>query len=810
MLDSLARDVRYAARSFARHRGFTTTAILTIALGIGATTAIFSIVYGVLLRPLPFPEPGRLVMVQPQTSGIDTDAVSPAAFLEWESRNRAFATLAAFTGRPLALTGSGEPEMLSAAAVTTDFFEVLQQPAAIGRTFVPTDGAAGRDDVVVISDAIWRRRFQSDATLVGRPILLDGRPFTVIGIMPAGIAFPQEVLGPRGRFRSIQRLDAWVPFVPSPNERGNAFLRIVARLKPDYTIAQATADAAAVVQAMAAERPRARSTTVTVVPLREYIVGDARRELLLLLGAVSLLLLIACANVANLLVARAAARQEEVAMRSALGASRGRLIRQFVTESTVLGLIGGACGIAVAVVALRGLMTVIPAGALPRVGEVAIDRPVLAFTAFLSLATGLVFGLAPVVFSRRRHSESPLHGTTTHTPRLRLLKGLVATEVALAIVLLGPASLLVQSFARLTSVNPGFAGRDIVTASVTLPPTQYDSLAQMNAVHSAVLERLAGGGSGAAAVNWLPFGGNLMMGDVIVDGVPAAGELAVAKIAVSARYFDVMGIERASGRVFSETDDAAAAAVAVVTERVAERFWPGQDVLGKRLKLGFGDPAVQPWATVVGVVRDVKQNALSEAEMPAVYVPLSQAPHRVLLSQMTYLIRRPGAADGGERELRTAVRAVDPNLPLSRVASLDQLIGTSVSEPRFRSVLLTAFALTALLLVAAGLFGVLMYSVTRRTREIGVRIAVGAAPATVSLLIIREMLIVTVAGMVVGMSGAVAAAALMRNLLFGIEPTAPMPFAIAAFAVLLVCGAASYVPARRAARIDPVVTLKST
>jgi putative ABC transport system permease protein len=811
MLDTLIRDVRYAARSFARYPGFTATAILTIALGIGATTAIFSIVYGVLIRPLPFPEADRLVMVQPRTSGIDTDAVSPATFLEWESRSRAFEAVAAFTGRPLTLTGNGEPELLAAAAVTIRFFDILQQAAAIGRTFIAAEGTAGGEDVVVISDDFWRRQFQGDAAIVGRRITLDDRPFTVVGVMPAGVVFPEEVLGPRGRFRSIQRVDAWVPLVPSPTERGNAFLRMVARLKPGYTIAQGSADAAAVMRAMAATRPRARNTTATVLPLHEYIVGDNRRELLLLLGAVSLLLVIACANVANLLAARAATRASEVALRSAIGASRGRLIRQFLTESTVLGLIGGVCGIAVAVAALRGLMTVIPSGALPRVGEVAIDIPVLTFTAFLSLATGLIFGLAPVIHLRRSRPETVLHGdTTTHTPRLRLLKVLVVSEVALAIVLLGPATLLVQSFARLTAVNPGFTAENLVTASVTLPPDRYDNVPRMNAVHSAVLQRLTSSGTGnVAAVNWLPFGGNLVMGDVVVEGVPAAGELTVAKIAVSPAYFDVLGVKRARGRVFSEADTDATDPVVVVTERVAGRFWPSQDAIGKRLKLGFGDPLAQQWATVVGVVHDVKQNALSEHDMPAVYMPMSQAPRPFLLSQMTYIVRSSAATPNRERELRAAVRSVDPQLPLSRVATLKELIGTSVSEPRFRSVLLSAFALTALSLVAAGLFGVLMYSVTRRTREIGVRMAVGATPAAVSRLVILEMLMVTVAGMVPGVSGAVAAAGLIRNLLFEIEPTDPTPFAIAGLAVLLVSGAASYVPARRAARIDPAVTLKS-
>jgi predicted permease len=813
MLDSLSRDVRYASRSFTRSPGFTGTVVLTLALGIGATTAIFSIVYGVLLRPLPFPEPDRLVILQPRTDGIDTDAMSAASFLEWQRRASAFDRIAAFTGRAATLTGSGEPELLTVAAVTIRFFDVLQQGAAVGRTFVAAEEEPGRDDVAVLSDGFWRRRFQSDRTIVGRRITLDGRSVTVVGVMPAGFSFPEEVLGPRGRFRSLQQVDAWIPFVPQASDRGNAFLRVVARLRPDYTIAQATSDAAAVTTALAATRPRSRNTTTSVVPLHEYVVGDARRELLLLLGAVSLLLLISCANVANLLVARSAARQAEIAVRSAIGASGGRLIRQFLTESVLLGLIGGAGGVAVAAGVLRGLVAVVPRGALPRAGDVALDLPVLGFTALLSLATGLIFGLAPVIHTRRPRAVAALHlATPTQTPRLRMLKWLVASEVALAIVLLGPAVLLVQSFARLSAVDPGFTGANLVSASVTLPPETYSSVGDMTRLHDVVLQRLAGATdvTGVAAINWLPFGGNLLSGDVVIEGSPAGRDLAVGKLAVSGSYFRVMGIPRVTGRTFSDTDTAASEPVVVVTERAAARFWPGQNAIGKRLKLGFGDPAKQAWASVVGVVREVKQYALSSDGMPSIYVPLSQAPHPILLSQMTYVVRNPPGAGGNrERAFRDAVRSVDPDLPLSRVAAMDDLIGFSVSEPRFRAALLAAFALTALLLVAAGLFGVLMHSVARRTREIGVRMAVGAAPAAVVLLVVREMLTMTIAGLVVGLMGALAAAVLIRNLLFAIEPTDPATLAFATGLVLLICGAASYVPARHAARIAPALTLRA-
>jgi putative ABC transport system permease protein len=379
-------------------------------------------------------------------------------------------------------------------------------------------------------------------------------------------------------------------------------------------------------------------------------------------------------------------------------------------------------------------------------------------------------------------------------------------------VLLGPASLLVQSFARLTAVDPGFARANVVSASVTLPPQKYTKVSEMTRFHDAVLQRLASATdvSGVAAVNWLPFGGNLLSGDVVIEGSPAGGGLVVGKLAVSPNYFRVIGIPPVNGRTFSDLDTAASEPVVVVTERAAARFWPGQDAVGKRLKLGFGKPADQAWVEVVGVVREVKQYALSGDGTPAIYVPLSQAPHPVLLSQMTYVVRN-GSTTGGRRdsEFRDAVRSVDPDLPISRVAAMDDLIGFSVSEPRFRAALIATFAVTALLLVAAGLFGVLMYSVARRTREIGVRMAVGAAPAAVVLLVIREMLAMTVAGVAVGLTGALATAAVIRNLLFAIAPTDPATFAFAAGLVLVICVAASYVPARRAARIAPAVTLRA-
>jgi putative ABC transport system permease protein len=814
MFETLSQDIRYALRGLRRTPGFTLAALITLTLGIGATTAIFSVVYGVLLRPLPFPAGDRLVMLplEPTRPGGFSfgGAVSPASYLDWQSRSGAVGELAAFTQRAFTVTGHGEPELLTAAAVTSAFFETLQVQAAIGRAFTAGDGDAGDGDVVVLSDRLWRQRFAADAAIVGRAVTLDGRPFVVLGVMREGFTFPEEVLGPPGRFRSIQRVDLWTLFVPRAGERGNAFLRMLARLPPDGSVAQAQADLTRAGRAMAAEEGRPFDFAPVVTPLQRYIVGDVERLLLMFFGAVAFLLLIACANVANLLVARAAARQKEVAMRSALGAGRGRLVRQFLTESALLGVLGGLGGLLLAAAGLRAFVELIPRGSVPRLDEITIDLTVLLFTLLVSIGAGLLFGLAPVLHTRRTGIVTAMKGVgSAQTARLGLLNVLVAAEVACAVVLLAGAGLLIASFLRLAAVDPGFGRGNLMSASVRLPESSYSTGAQMIAFHSRVLDQisLARGVTSAAAVNWLPFGGNLLSGDVLVEAGRPAEPLSVAKLAVSAGYFRTMEIPLVSGRFFTDADGERSQVVVIVTDRVANRFWPGRNPLGQRLKLGFGRADDQPWASVVGVVKDVRQTALSDAAMPSVYMPLAQAPRPFLLSEMTYVARSDGDPVNIAPAFRAAVRAIDPNLPISRMAPLDALIALSVAEPRFRGVLFGAFAVVALALVATGILGVLAFSVTRRTKEIGVRVALGAAPGTIARLVVWQGLAVTVVGMLAGLGGALALTRLLRNLLFDIEPTDPGVFALVGLSLIAVALVASYLPAYRAARVDPIVAL---
>jgi putative ABC transport system permease protein len=816
MLETARHDIRYALRGLRRAPAFTVAALVTLVIGTGATTAIFSVVYGVLLRPLPLPRADELVMLPvrsttPARSGFDTGgAVSPAGFLDWQSRGRAFRDMAAFTNISQTLTGRGEPALLTAAAVTVRFFDTLQVQAAHGRTFSAEEGQPGRDRVAVLSDDLWRRRFAADPAIIGTAITLNGEPFTVVGVMPSGFSFPEEVLGPPGRYRSIQTVDLWTPFVPDPSSRGNLFLRMIARLQPSTTLAQAQAAMRTAAQDLATTQPRYRTLEAVVVPLHEYVVGDVRRLLLLFSGGVAFVLLIACVNVANLLVARAAARQKEVAMRAALGAGGGRLVRQFLTESAVLGTIGGLGGVALATASLQAFVAVIPRGGIPRLSEISIDGHVLAFTLIVSLLAGLAFGLAPVLYTRRTSVAAAIKGNAaTQTPRLGLLHILVASEVAAAVILLVGASLLITSFSRLISVEPGFGHANVMTASVTLPPGKYTTTVQTNALHRRVLERIAQapGVTSAAAINWLPFGGNALTGDIIAESGPLPPDLVPVKAAVSPGYFRTMNIPLLAGRPFSTSDSSDGQPVVIVTRRLAQQVWGDRGALGQRLKLGFGRPEDQPWATVVGIVNDVKQNALSEADMPAVYTPLAQAPVPFLLDSMTFVARTD--ADMGRLEplLRAAVHAADPELPINRMASVETLVAMSVAEPRFRTLLFGAFAAVALALAITGLLGVLTYSVIRRTKEIGVRVALGATPGAVARLVVRQSLAVTTAGLVAGLAGAFGLTQALSGFLFDIEPTDPGVFTLVAATLVLTALVVSYLPARRATRVDPIVAM---
>jgi predicted permease len=815
-IEELIADIGYALRLLRWSPGFAAVAILTLTMGIGLTTAIVSVVSAVLVRPLAYPESDRLVMVLPsqRTQGPPTFVtVTPGDFLEWRAQNASFASMAGFTGSTFVLTGAGEPQRLNGASVTSEFFATLGVAPLLGRTFTPDDSVEGRAQVVVLSGGLWRNRFAADPGIIGRRVTLDGAPYTVVGVMPETFGFPQEM--PRPGIGPQVQVRLWTPAVLREGDRSNAFLLVMARLKPGRTMEQAHADLASLAsrqwqQFGRRDRP---APDVRIVPLHSYVVAGVQPLLLVFLGAVLFVLLIACANVANLLAARAIARQKEVAVRMSLGSSRRRLVRQLLTESGVLGALGGIGGLMLAAPGTNALLALIPPGALPRAADVHIDLPVLLVTLLLAVGTGVAFGIAPALHATRIDTSSALRdGAVTQTAHTRLMRSLIVAEVALVLVLLTGAGLLMKSFLRLTAVDPGFKPQNILSLSVNLPDREYASIAQMNAFHANVLERFAhvAGVERVGAVNWLPLGGDLIRGDFLVEEVPEnSRDLVASKPAVSPDYFSVMGMPIVRGRAFTSSDTDGTPGVAVITDGLARRLWPGRDAIGKRLKLGFGPPDADPWRTVIGVVGTVKQTGLGDESQEAVYTPLSQAPRPFLLAAMTYVVRTPLDPAAVAPVLRHEIQAVDANLPVDRITTLSDLLSDSVSEPRFRTVVVGAFAGVALALVAIGIMGVLAYLVTQRTREIGLRMALGADRVQVVGLVLRQTLTMSAVGVAIGLAAAAALTQLLRGYLFDVQPTDPMTFAGAAVLLVGVALLASYVPARRATDVDPLVALRS-
>jgi putative ABC transport system permease protein len=824
------QDLRYGLRSLRRNPGFTAITVATLGLGIGATTVIFSFVNAVVLRPLSYRDSHRLAMVLTEGQGSGpVSSVMPGDFLDWQAQSHAFEEMAAFSSAGYSLTGEGEPERLLAANVTSRFFNTLAATPLVGRTFLPREGRPGADRVVVISAALWHRRFQSDRAIAGRSIVLDGKAFTVAGVMPDGFAFPEEIMFPPNEISAphlSRAVDVWVPVALPPGERGNTFINgVVARLRSNVTLDQAQAEMTAVADRLAERFPGNRGMGIKVLPLHQWVVRDVKPLLFVFLGAVGFLLLIACTNVANLLLARAAARQKEVAIRTALGSSRWRLIQQFLTESVLLGLLGGSTGLLLAMWGVDLVSHFIPAGSVPRLHEVDVDGQVMAFTMFLSFLTSVIFGLAPALHaSNLDRSSARCQGSgpnvvtalkdadTTQSRASRVLNAYVVSEVTLAFVLLAGAGLLLKSFVRLTGIDPGFKPANILAVTVTLPDVPYATSAQMGAFTTEVLERLRAVPAvlHAGAVNWLPFGGSLLWGDFTVEGLERLPQgLSASKPAVSPDYFGAIGIPLLRGRAFTSQDASYAPGVAIVTDQLARRVWPGHDPIGKRLKLGFGRPEEEPWLSVVGVAANVKQRSLGERPSPTIYVPLVQAPSPFLLRSQTFVVRATSDPLSLAADVRREIHAVDPLLPAERIATMEQLIGDSVAEPRFRSVLLGSFAGTAIALVATGILGVLAYSVSRRTREIGLRMALGARHLDLVRAVVRHALLLTAAGIALGLLGAVMLTRFLTSFLFEVRPLDPATLVASTIVMIVVAVVASYVPARRAASVDPLEALRT-
>jgi putative ABC transport system permease protein len=799
-LENLINDLRYGFRMLLKRPSFTAVAVVTLALGIGANTAIFSVVNAVLLRPLPFLEPDRLVLFYGSNRHIGTSgswAVCDADYPDWKDQSKAFGRIAAHQRRPFNLTGVGDPERLQGSVCDAELFSVLGVRPVLGRVFTEDEEQPGRDDVAVIGDKFWRSRFGSDPSAIGSIVYLDGKSRTVIGVMPSGFDFPNQT-------------EIWTPLVLT-TDCSNSSNHVVARLNPGVALKQAQETAEAVFHRIAERHPRRDDDSeMTVMPLQEFVVANTRPVLLILLGAVSLVLLIACANVANLLLARAAGRQREMAIRRALGASRRRIVSQLLVESVILAVLGGGLGVLVAVWGLEGLLVLLPPG-VPRVESIAIDVWVLGFALAASILSGIIFGLAPALHSSKvdlsRSLKEGERSVSDSRSRRLVRSALVISEFTLAMVLLASAGLLIRSFNRLTEVKPGFDPKNVLTMNVLLPPARYSKPAEMTKFYRTSIERFQNvpGVRAAGAVFGLPLGDMWVSGDFVVEGQPPIGDGVTAnKLVVSPGYFQAMGIPLLSGRLFTEADTDKSAQVVIISGNMAERFWPGADPIGKRLQPGFRS---KPMCTVVGVVGGVRQNGFAKDAPMAIYMPDTQGPV-FLLGAAAFVVRTDGDPQALAGAFRRELQEVDKELPLYDVRTMDQLISRSVSEPRFNMVLLAVFAGLALALASIGVYGVIAYSVEERTREIGIRMAMGAQADDVLKLVLRQGAALIAIGLSLGLAASLALTRVISSFLFGVTATDPATFAGTALALGAVALLACYIPARRATKVDPMVALR--
>jgi putative ABC transport system permease protein len=810
-METFWQDLRFSARMLVKSPGFSIIAVVALALGIGANTAIFSIVNAVLLRPLPYEDPGRLVVLSEETPQLPGMSVSYPNFLDWRDQNRAFEHLAAFRFASINITGSGEPERVQGRMVSANFFETLGVTPALGRAPMAEEDRAGATPVAVVSHNLWQQRLDSNPNLTGKTLTLDGRVFAIVGVMPAGFRFyntPTDVFVPLG-------LEA-----DSMSDRdSHPGIYVLARLKPGVTIEQARADMDAVTGVLAQQYPVTNSNhSASVEFLHEDMVGSIRPALLVLLAAVACVLLIACANVSNLLLARATAREKEIAIRSALGASRGRLVRQLLTESLVLSLAGGALGLLLAVWG-KDLLVALGPASLPRAQEITIDGSVLGFTLLIAVATGIVFGLVPAFQAARIDLNEALkdggRSPGAGPGRRGLRDALVVSEIALSLVLLVGAGLMIRSFVRLVQVDPGFDARNVLTAQVALPDAKYPERPQVAAFFERALERVRAspGVESASLITPLPLTGDGWQSDFRIEGrpIPDRGEFPNTDIhLVGADYFQAMGVPLVRGRGFTPADRLGAVNVAVINATMARREWPGEDPIGKRLKVGgpeeLAGPKEKPedWMTIVGVVGDVLQYGLDADPKTEVYIPHLQQP----VSVGTLVVRAKADPASVTAAVREAIHGVDKDQPIYNVRTMEAIVSESVASRRLSMLLLGVFATVALVLAAGGVYGVMSYAVTQRTHEIGVRMALGAQPGDVLRLVVVQGMATVLVGIAVGLAGAFAGTRLMSNLLFGVDASDPATFVGIALLLTTVAFVASYIPARRAARVDPLVALR--
>jgi putative ABC transport system permease protein len=799
-------DLRYAFRMLAKSPAFTFVAILTLGLAIGANTAIFSVVNAVLLRPLPYPQSEQLVRVFGTQPTLPEAPTSPANFLEWQTENQVFTRIATWNGQGFNLTGTDKPERVIGARVSSDMFQLLGVQPVIGRDFSAEEDRDGAERVVILSYDFWQRRFGGDPNAIRQTIKLSDQTYTVIGVMPRGFAFPST------------RSQIWTPMAFNAAERATRdtnFIDVVARVKPGVSLEQAQANMTAVAQSQAQRYPQTNvGIGVKVVSLQEQMVGNVRPMLVVLFGAVGFVLLIACANVANLLLARAAARHREMAIRGALGASRSRVVRLLLTESILLAIVGGVIGLLLAIWSLDLLVSLKPAN-LPRLAEIGVNRTVFLFTATVSLLTGVLFGLVPAWQVSKTDLNEGLKesGRGSDTPRRQRMRSLlVISEVALSIVLLVGAGLMIRSFARLLAVDPGFRPDHVLTGFVSLPVAKYSKREEQVAFYDRLLERLHNvpGVSAAGIVTDIPLLGGSSTG-FDVDGRPPAlpGQRAMTDYRIiNSDYFAAMGMHMVKGRAFAKTDTETAPAVVIINETLAARHFAGEDPIGKRLKLSGGPADLRE---IVGVVADVRNYGLDEEVKPEVYVPFFQSAAGYLANQtstLTVVVRSTIDPTALTQTLRDQVQALDKDQPVSAIKTMEGYLDESIAQRRFNVLLLGVFAGLALVLAAVGIYGVIAYTVTQRTHEMGIRIALGARAGDILRLVFSNSLATTIIGIVTGLVAAFALTRLLRSLLYQVTATDPVVFATIPLLLLAVAAIATYFPARRAMKVDPISALR--
>ena len=819
MIDVLGSDLRYALRSLRRRPGFTALTLITLALGIGATSAVFTLVRGVLLRPLPYERPEEVMMVHTRWEGTPRGELSLPEYWDLRELSRSFSRLAAYSNGSLTLTGSGTPERLEAGYVTADAIPLLGVSPARGRTFAAEEDLPGAPAVVLLSDGLWRRRFGADPDVVGRTLVLDDLPTTVLGIMPPGFQLPSHHAGAGMELWTLLQLDPAVDRA----ERGWHQLAVMGRLRPGVDAGGADREVAGLMAGMLARYSGEYNSDFggSALPAAEELVGDIRPVILVLMGAVSLLLLIACANVASLLLARAEARQREIAVRAALGARPGRLVRQLLTESVLLAAGGGLLGLILAMWGIRALVAAAPP-TLPRLDAIELDGWVLAFASLVTISTGVVFGLAPALRARRPDLSDALtedgRGATAGQGRQRFRRGLVVSQIALALMLAVSAGLLIRSFARMAGVDPGFVPERLLTARIELSPVRYESNEAIRGFYEQLVRRLEAlpGVRSAAVVKALPMM-QLELGDwsFLREGrhslPPRPSEWTLAYWqATSPRYFETMRIPLLRGRGFDDADRIGNPGVAVINRTLASRVWPEGDALGQRILLG-GGATDSVWRTVVGIVGDVRHRGLDAEPRPEIYLPHAQFPAGTgtPLRTLRIVLSSEGEPAGLTAALRAAVAELDPDIPLAEVQTMEEALGAWSSERRLTMLLVGSFAALALILGAVGVYGVMAHLVVRRHREIGIRIALGALPREILGLVLSQGLRLAGLGIAAGLLGALVSTRLLAGLLFGVEPTDPATFVATAATLGAVAMVASLLPALRATRTDPITALRS-